>query len=117
MYGGASFPDENFILKHDAPGLLSMVSFIIVGVLKVDLDWRIETSSNSFHHFAKDLHDIHFINPCLFVFGLVRWLKKCHTTDIICPTITQEIVLVILHTAAVNRSFLTKVYSNLYFYY
>jgi len=27
IYGGSSFPDENFNLQHDAPGLLSMVRF------------------------------------------------------------------------------------------
>ena len=28
IYGEVAFPDENFKLKHDAPGLLSMVSVI-----------------------------------------------------------------------------------------
>lgn len=29
IYGGIEFPDENFKLKHDSPGLLSMVSFVL----------------------------------------------------------------------------------------
>ena len=28
VYGGGTFSDENFNLKHDAPGLLSMVSSV-----------------------------------------------------------------------------------------
>ena len=28
IYGEVAFPDENFKLKHDAPGLLSMVGVI-----------------------------------------------------------------------------------------
>ena len=47
MYGGASFPDENFILKHDAPGLLSMVSIVKVTgryVLKNSRTYKNKTS-------------------------------------------------------------------------
>lgn len=28
IYGGGSFADENFIMKHDAPGLLSLVNIV-----------------------------------------------------------------------------------------
>lgn len=33
VYGGTSFADENFNLKHDSPGLLSMVRFPFIDSL------------------------------------------------------------------------------------
>lgn len=38
IFGGGKFPDENFKLKHDAPGLLSMVSIFKFNSLK-KFDW------------------------------------------------------------------------------
>ena len=30
IYGGVAFSDENFKMKHDKPGLLSMVLYIFI---------------------------------------------------------------------------------------
>nr|CAD7464585.1 unnamed protein product [Timema tahoe] len=72
VYGGGTFQDENFNLKHDAPGLLSMARLTILILIYV-----IKITPTSLHHVLFQANSGKDTNGCQFFITCA----KCNFLD------------------------------------